>query len=82
MSSSTEEQKAIQNIAAFKNDYQMISERLSEVQMEFTEHRAVLDVLRGLETGRKCHRLVGGVLVERTVEQVIPALETNLAGVH
>lgn len=79
---SSDEQKAIQKITAFKNDYQMISDRLSEVQMEFSEHLAVLDALKGLDGGRKCHRLVGGVLVERRVEQVIPALETNLSGVH
>lgn len=80
--STEEQQKAIQKINAFKNDYQMMSERLSEVQMEYSEHMAVLDALKGLEKGRKCHRLIGGVLVERTVEQVVPAIETNLAGVQ
>lgn len=31
---------------------------------------------------RKCFRLVGGVLVERTVKDVCPALQTNLDGVR
>lgn len=31
-----------------------------------------------MDHGRRCWRLVGGALVERTVEQVIPALEQNL----
>ena len=30
---------------------------------------------------RKCFRMVGGVLVERTVEDVVPALRTNRDGV-
>lgn len=30
---------------------------------------------------RKCFRMIGGVLVERTVKEVLPALETNLNGV-
>ena len=30
---------------------------------------------------RKCFRLIGGVLVERTVKEVLPALQTNLQGV-
>ena len=33
------------------------------------------------DPSRICFRLVGGVLVERTVKDVVPALRTNLEGV-
>lgn len=33
--------------------------------------------MKPLEGNRTCHRLVNGVLVERTVSQVLPALTTN-----
>ena len=33
-----------------------------------------------LDGKRKCYRLINGVLVERTVEQVVPALKTNQEG--
>lgn len=34
------------------------------------------------EPDRKCFRLIGGVLVERTVKDVVPALQTNQEGVR
>ena len=37
----------------------------------------VIDTLKEVDPSRKCFRLVGGVLVERTVKEVLPALETN-----
>ncbi|KAG6378620.1 hypothetical protein JVT61DRAFT_12888 [Boletus reticuloceps] len=40
-----------------------------------------LDEALGEEPDRKCFRLIGGVLVERTVKDVVPALQTNRDGV-
>ncbi len=46
--------------------------------------RLVIDTLTEAskeDPNRKCFRLIGGVLVERTVKEVLPALQTNLEGV-
>lgn len=43
----------------------------------FCIHRLVIDTLKDVDASRKCFRLVGGVLVERTVKEVLPALESN-----
>lgn len=40
--------------------------------------RVVIEALKPLEGDRQCHRLINGVLVERTVAQVLPALTNNL----
>lgn len=41
------------------------------------EHEAVIKALTKLKPERKCYRLVGEVLVERTVKEVLPAVEGN-----
>ena len=43
---------------------------------------STLDEALAKEPDRKCFRLVGGVLVERTVKDVVPALQTNKDGVR
>lgn len=40
----------------------------------------MIDTLQPLPKDRQCFRLINGVLVERTVEDVIPALKTNSEG--
>ncbi len=46
----------------------------------FIPSRLVLETLEPLPGGRKCFRLINGVLVERTVQDVVPALKTNAEG--
>jgi chaperonin cofactor prefoldin len=42
----------------------------------------VLETLEPLPADRKCFRMINGVLVERTVKDVIPALKTNSDGLR
>lgn len=44
------------------------------------QHRLVLETLSPLPQDRKCFRMINGVLVERTVKDVMPALATNSEG--
>lgn len=44
--------------------------------------RIVADTLATIEADRKCYRLIGGVLVERTVKEVLPALMENSENVR
>ena len=39
-----------------------------------------METLEPLPQSRKCFRLINGVLVERTVKDVLPALKTNSDG--
>jgi chaperonin cofactor prefoldin len=42
--------------------------------------RLVLETLDSVDPDRKCFRMINGVLIERTVLNVKPALQTNLDG--
>lgn len=44
--------------------------------------RLVLETLEPLPGDRKCFRMINGVLVERTVKDVVPALKTNSEGLR
>ena len=39
--------------------------------------RLVAEAIKKVEGTRRCYRLVGGVLVERTASEVLPAVENN-----
>lgn len=43
-------------------------------------NRLVIETLEPLPTDRKCFRMVNGVLVERTIQDVLPSLKTNSDG--
>lgn len=69
-------------------------QKVTELEESRNEHRLVEETLTPLDPSRRAFRLVGGVLVERTVgevlpnvaqnrsnlEQVIDTLKTNLEG--
>merc|ERR1712080_557683 len=54
-----------------------IATKTNELQQDLNEHNIVIETLNGVDGDRKCFRMVGGVLVERTVKEVVPALVNN-----
>mmetsp|Transcript_115321 Transcript_115321/g.229838 ORF Transcript_115321/g.229838 Transcript_115321/m.229838 type:complete len:141 (+) Transcript_115321:97-519(+) len=55
----------------------MIINKIAELEQEVTEHALVLKAFAKVDSTRRCFRMVGGVLVERTVAEVTPAVESN-----
>lgn len=75
--------QAQQRYQLLRQEYSSGLSKLAEIEGERREHSysigsIVLETLRKMAPERRCWRLVGGALVERTVDQVIPALEQNL----
>jgi hypothetical protein len=59
-------------------------EYLTKITWSTSHHlsfaRLVIETLKPLPQDRKCFRMINGVLVERTVQEVMPALVTNSDG--
>jgi prefoldin subunit 2 len=64
----------------YKSLLQSIAQKIGDVEQETEEHKLVLETLKDLPEDRKCFRMINGVLVEKTVGDVVPALTTNSEG--
>jgi prefoldin subunit 2 len=74
-------QQELQNTYTnFKTTLQQLAQKIGEVEQDAEEHKLVLESLAPVPADRKCFRMINGVLVERTVGEVRPALETNAEG--
>mmetsp|Transcript_24766 Transcript_24766/g.25395 ORF Transcript_24766/g.25395 Transcript_24766/m.25395 type:complete len:128 (+) Transcript_24766:106-489(+) len=60
---------------------QQLAAKIQELTLEKDEHRLVIETLSKLDSDRKAFRLVGGVLVERTVGEVLPTVTRNAEGI-
>lgn len=54
----------------------MLVQKMMEIEDEKRENELVLESVMQLEDGRKCWRLVNGVLMEKTKIQVVPEMKT------
>ena len=56
---------------------QQLMQKIAELEVDRNEHVLVEETLKPLDGGRRAYRLVGDVLVERTVEEVLPSVTSN-----
>lgn len=56
---------------------QQLTTKIVELETDRNEHRLVEKTLEPLDPDRRAFRLVGGVLVERTVKEVLPSVTQN-----
>ncbi|KAL0483514.1 hypothetical protein AKO1_014548 [Acrasis kona] len=74
----TNEQQVVEHFQKLQSEYQSIANTISELELEKKDHDNVLQALKDLnDENRKTFRLVGQVLVERTVKETIPAVQDN-----
>ena len=61
-----------------KNNYKQVVKALTNLEDVKKENLIVLQQISNLEPDRRCFRLIGGVLCERTIEEAIKGLKTNI----
>ena len=69
--------EAQQRLGAMREMCQQMAMKINELDMDRTEHGLVIDALKPLDGDRKCFRMVGDVVVERTIAEVAPAVIKN-----
>jgi prefoldin subunit 2 len=75
------EQQVVATYKSMRAEVRQLAEKIGELEVEITEHDRVVQTLQGLPDDRKAYRMVGGVLVERTVKEVLPAVSSNREGI-
>mmetsp|Transcript_51749 Transcript_51749/g.75739 ORF Transcript_51749/g.75739 Transcript_51749/m.75739 type:complete len:128 (-) Transcript_51749:365-748(-) len=71
-------QALVNQLQVMKDDAQQIAQKINELDQERHEHGLVAETLEKLDSDRKCFRMIGGVLTERTVGAVLPAVKENI----
>lgn len=74
---SSNQEKIVATFQQLRAEQRAIANKISELEGEKREHQIVLEALKDVPADRCCFRMVGGVLVERTVKDVTPALQHN-----
>ncbi|XP_058800582.1 prefoldin subunit 2 isoform X2 [Phymastichus coffea] len=60
-----------------RSEQRILANKLTEMEAELNEHKVVVDTLKIVDPHRKCYRMVGGILCERTVQEIMPVLLGN-----
>ncbi|CAL9078291.1 unnamed protein product [Musa textilis] len=76
------EQVILNTYANMRSEINQIYSKITELEMEVSEHSLVLGAIQPLDPSRRCHRMVSGVLVERTIKEVLPAVQRNKEGLE
>jgi prefoldin subunit 2 len=78
MNQESDHDRAILNeLEAMRSDGKVVVDKISELEQERDDHELVSDILSDFPPSRRCYRSVGGVLMERTVAEVMPEIRNE-----
>jgi prefoldin subunit 2 len=78
-----EQQKIVAGFQALRDEQTQLVQKTQDLEMDLKEHDLVLSTLSTItDKQRRCYRMIGGVLIEHTVGEVVPALQANREQIH
>jgi prefoldin subunit 2 len=80
-SSSAELETAVKRVQELRQQEQLLFTKITELQGQEQEYKLVSDTMKPMEGNRKCFQLIGTVLVEKSVQDVLPNIDRNRDGV-
>lgn len=75
------EQQIVDQYNKMRQDQSQLMSRIAQLDGELHEHSLVTTTLKSMEPTRRCHRLVGGVLIEKPVKDVLPEVEQAMENI-
>ena len=72
----------IQTYKKLESEVGQLGSKYRELKGESDEHGLVIDKLSTLNEDRPAYRLVGGVLVKKTVGEILPVVTENRDGIN
>ncbi|CAI0559501.1 unnamed protein product [Linum tenue] len=76
------EQMVANMYTSMRTELNQIYSKITELEMEVSEHSLVINAIQPLDPTRRCYRMIGGVLVERNIKEVLPAVQRNKEGIE
>jgi len=76
-SSKLNQREIVERFNQFRLEQRNLTMKLFEFEQDFSEHEMVINALSKARPDQRCFRMVGDTLVERTVGEVLPAVQQN-----
>ena len=72
----------VEQYQKINSEYQTLFTKMLEINEEKREHELIIENIKDLNPERRAWRLIGGILVEKTIGEINPELANNLQSVN
>jgi prefoldin subunit 2 len=74
---SEQDKVLLDQLQGMRNECNAIAQKISSLEQERDDHDVVQAILGDFPPARRCYRSVGGILMERTVADVVPEIRSE-----